>query len=51
MALPKSTGLYELGLVLVMTRDKGETVQQWLQCMDQGRTVVGHKLGTGKTQF
>ena len=30
MALPKSTGLYELGLVLAMTRDKGETAQQWL---------------------
>ena len=45
MALPKSTGLYELGLVLVMTRDKGETAQQWLQRMDQGRTVVGRKLG------
>ena len=28
MALPKSTGLYELGLVLAMTRDKGETAQQ-----------------------
>ena len=45
MALPKSTGLYELGLVLAMTRDKGETAQQWLQRMDQGRTVVGRKLG------
>ena len=45
MALPKSTGLYELGLVLAMTRDKGETPQQWLQRLDQGRTVVGSKLG------
>ena len=31
MALPKSTGLYELGLVLAMTRDKGEAAQQWAQ--------------------
>ena len=45
MALPKSTGLYELGLVLAMTREKGETAQQWLQRLDQGRTVVGRKLG------
>ena len=45
MALPKSTGLYELGLVLAMTREKGQTPQQWLQRLDQGRTVVGEKLG------
>ena len=45
MALPKSTGLYELGLVLAMTREKGETAQQWMQRLDQGRTVVAHKLG------
>ena len=45
MALPKSTGLYELGLVLAMVREKGETAQQWLQRLDQGRTVVGAKLG------
>ena len=44
MALPKSTGLYELGLVLAMTRDKGETAQQWVQRLDQGRTAVGMKL-------
>ena len=36
---------YELGLVLTMTREKGETAQQWSQRMDQGRTVVGRKLG------
>ena len=45
MALPKSTGLYELGLVLAMVREKGETAQQWAQRLDQGRTVVGRKLG------
>ena len=45
MALPKSTGLYELGLVLVMVREKGETPQQWLQRLDQGRAEVGRKLG------
>ena len=45
MVLPKSTGLYELGLVLAMTREKGQTPQQWLQRLDQGRTVVGEKLG------
>ena len=45
MALPKSTGLYELGLVLAMTREKGETAQQWMQRLDQGRIVVAHKLG------
>ena len=45
MALPKSTGLYELGLVLAMVREKGETPQQWAQRLDQGRTVVGRKLG------
>ena len=45
MALPKSTGLHELGLVLTMTREKGQTPQQWLQRLDQGRTVVGEKLG------
>ena len=44
MALPKSTGLYELGLVLAMTRDKGETTQQWAQRLDQGRTTVDTKL-------
>ena len=45
MALPKATGLYELGLVLVMTRERGETPQQWTQRLDQGRTAVGRKLG------
>ena len=45
MALPKSTGLYELVLVLAMTREKGETAQQWMQRLDQGRTVVTHKFG------
>ena len=45
MALPKCTGLYELGLVLAMTREKGETPQQWAQRLDQGRTVVDAKLG------
>ena len=47
MALPKATGLYELGLVLAMTRDKGETPQQWAQRLDQGRTVVTRKMGAG----
>ena len=28
-----------------MTREKGQTPQQWLQRLDQGRTVVGEKLG------
>ena len=45
MALPRSTGLYELGLVLAMVRERGETAQQWLQRMDQGRTAVAAKLG------
>ncbi len=45
MTLPKSTVLYELGLVLGMTREKSETPQQWCQRLDQGRTVIGKKLG------
>ena len=28
-----------------MTREKGETAQQWIQRLDQGRNVVAHKLG------
>ena len=47
MALPKSTDLCELGLLLAMTREKGETPQQWSQRLDQGRTDVGEKLGGG----
>ena len=45
MALPKATGLYELGLVLAMTREGDESPQQWMQRLEQGRTAVGHKLG------
>ena len=45
MTLPRATGLHELGLVLTMTRAKGESPHQWAQRVGQGRTAVGQKLG------
>jgi len=47
MTLPRNSGLYELGLVLAMTREKGESAQVWLHRMDEGRYSTGRALGVG----